>query len=324
MMQFGFPEKLSVSPSPHLRSLDTVRSVMLDVLIALLPAAAWGVYRFGVRALCILLISVTAAVVSETVFQLIMKKPLCASDLSAAVTGLLLGLSMPSGVGLWVPAVGSVFAVVAVKQLFGGLGNNIFNPAICARVFLMLCFPAEMTKYVDVKTDLITSATPLVSLKGGVVPSASLFDTVMGNIPGAVGEVSVIAICAGFVYLLCRRVVKWEIPVAFVGTVVLYSLLFPITGNNPASLMYQLCSGGLLLCALIAANDWSTTPVTSGGRFLFGLGCGIITVVIRYYGSYPDGCAFAVLIMNMTVPVLERITAPKPFGAKKAKGGQIG
>lgn len=323
MTQFGFPEKLSVSPSPHLRTLDTVRSVMLDVLIALAPATAWGVYRFGVRALCIILISVMSAVVSETVFQLIMKKPLTAGDLSAAVTGLVLGLSMPSGTSLWVPAVGAVFAVIAVKQIFGGIGHNIVNPAICARVFLMLCFPAEMTKYVDVKADVITSATPLVSLKAGVVPSASLFDTVMGNIPGAIGEVSVIAVCAGFVYLLCRKVVRWEIPVTFVGTVVLYSLLFPITGNNPASTMYQLCSGGLLFCALIAANDWTTTPLTSGGRLLFGLGCGVLTVVIRYYGSYPDGCAFAVLIMNMAVPVLERMTAPKPFGAKKAKGGKI-
>lgn len=323
MTQFGFPEKLSVSPSPHVRTLDTVRSVMLDVIIGLLPAAAWGIYIFGIRALWILLISVGTAVLSEVVFQLIMKRRVTAGDLTAAVTGLILGLSMPSGVSLWVPALGSVFAVIVVKQLFGGTGNNIVNPAICSRVFLMLCFPAELTKCVSLKTDMLTSATPLVSLKAGVVPQSSLFDSIMGNVEGAIGEVSVIALGAGFVYLLCRRVVKWEIPVTFVGVVALYSLMFPVTGDNPASLMYEITSGGLLFCAFFAANDWTTTPVTSKGRLLFGVGCGIVTVIIRYYGSYPDGCAFAILIMNLLVPFFESWTSPKPFGKRKEKGGSL-
>ena len=321
MTQYTLPEKLSVSPSPHVRTLDTVRSVMLDVIIALIPAAVWGVYRFGARALLILLISIGCAVAAEAVFQIIVKKPMTAGDLTAVVTGLILGLSMPSGVSLWVPALGSVFAIVVVKQLFGGTGHNIVNPAICARVFLMLCFPTEMTKYVDVKTDLITSATPLVSLKAGIVPQTSLFNAVLGNMTGAIGEVSAIALGAGFVYLLVRGVVKWEIPVAFIGVVFIYSLAFPITGDNPTSMAYEMVSGSLLFCALIAANDWTTTPVTSGGRLLFGIGCGIITVIIRYYGSYPDGSSFAIIIMNLMTPLFESITAPRRFGAKNGKGG---
>ena len=321
MTQYTLPEKLSVSPSPHVRTLDTVRSVMLDVIIALIPAAVWGVYRFGARALLILLISIGCAVAAEAVFQIIVKKPMTAGDLTAVVTGLILGLSMPSGVSLWVPALGSVFAIVVVKQLFGGTGHNIVNPAICARVFLMLCFPTEMTKYVDVKTDLITSATPLVSLKAGIVPQTSLFNAVLGNMTGAIGEVSAIALGAGFVYLLVRGVVKWEIPVAFIGVVFIYSLAFPITGDNPTSLAFEMVSGSLLFCALIAANDWTTTPVTSGGRLLFGIGCGIITVIIRYYGSYPDGSSFAIIIMNLMTPLFESITAPRRFGAKNGKGG---
>lgn len=323
MMKYEFPEKLSVSPTPHQRTLDTQRSVMLDVIIALMPATVWGIYRFGISALCILLISVGCAVVSEALFRFLMKKPASAGDLTAVVTGLILGLSMPAGVSLWVPALGAVFAVIVVKQLFGGTGCNIVNPALCARVFLMLCFPSEMTKFTDVKTDLITSATPLVSLKAGLVPQTSLFNAVTGNVSGAIGEVSVIALAAGFVYLFCRKVVKWEIPVTFVGVVFLYSLAFPITGDNPTSLAFEMVSGSLLFVALIAANDWVTTPVTSGGRILFGLGCGIITVVIRYYGSYPDGTAFAVLIMNLLVPFLESFTAPKPFGKKNTKGGAL-
>lgn len=318
---FSFPEKLSVSPSPHIKTLDTVRSVMLDVLIALLPAAAWGVYHFGVHALLILLVSCATAVVSEVLYQVLMKQPVTAGDLSALVTGLILGLTMPSETSLWVPCVGSFFAVIVVKQLFGGIGHNIVNPALTARVFLMLCFPGEMTKFAQAGSDVISSATPLVSLKSGVVPGVSLFNCVLGNVAGCIGEVSVIAVFAGFIYLLCRKVVRWEIPVGFVGSVALYFLLFPITGDNPASLAYELCSGGILFCALIAANDWTTTPITSMGRLIFGIGCGIITVVIRCFGSYPEGCAFAVVIMNLLVPFLEGWTMPVPFG-KKQRGGK--
>lgn len=321
MAQYFLPEKLSVSPSPHIRSLDSVRGVMLDVIIALIPAAAWGVYRFGLRALLVLAISVAAAVLSEFVFEKLMKKPVTVGNLSSAVTGLILGLSMPSGVGLWVPVIGAVFAIIVVKEIFGGIGKNIVNPALCARIFLMLCFPAEMTKFAELKSDLLTSATPLVSLKAGIVPEESLFNSITGNITGAIGEISVIALGAGFIYLLVRRVVRWEIPAAFLGVVVIWSLVLPATGDNPTSLAYEIVSGGLLFTALIAANDWTTTPVTSAGRLLFGAGCGIITVVIRYYGSYPEGTAFAVVIMNLLVPILDGCGVRKPFGKKTVKGG---
>ena len=323
MNQYLMPETLSVSPLPHVKTLDSVRSVMIDVIIALMPATVWGVYRFGVKALLIVLMSVASAVLSEAVCRFIMKKPQTAGDLSAVVTGLILGLSMPSGVGLWIPVIGSVFAIVAVKELFGGLGKNIVNPAICARVFLMLTFPGEMTKYVNIKTDLVSSATSLVSLKAGVVPETNLFNSILGNISGAVGEVSVIALAAGFVYLFCRKVVRWEIPVTFVGVVGLFVLLFPITGDNPTSLAHELCSGSLIFAACFAANDWTTTPVTRAGRLMFGAGCGIITVLIRYYGAYPDGTAFAILLMNLAVPLLDKAGNPVPFGKRKVKGGNI-
>lgn len=319
--KYFLPNLLSVSPAPHIRCLDTTRSVMLDVIFALLPAAAWGVYIFGVHVLLILIISVAVSVTAEATYQALCGKVVTVSDLSAAVTGLVLGLSMPSGTPLWIPAVGAVFAIVVAKQLFGGIGKNIVNPALAARVFLMLCWPSEMVKYVDVSTDLVSAATPLSVLKDGVVPSETIFRCVVGNISGSIGEVSAIALFAGFVYLLIRRVVSWQLPVGFVGVVVLTSLAFPITGDTNASILYQVFCGGLLFTALIAANDFSTIPVTKWGRLLFGIGCGAVTVFIRYFGAYPDGTAFAVLLMNLLTPVLERLTMPVRFGKKSGKGG---
>ncbi len=320
---YFLPELLSVSPAPHIRCLDTTRSVMLDVIFALLPAAAWGIFTFGVRALLIILISVAVSVAAEAAYQALCGKVVTVSDLSAVVTGLILGLSMPSGVALWVPAVGAVFAIVAVKQVFGGIGKNIVNPAIAARVFLMLCWPDQMVKYVDISTDLVSSATPLTALESGVVPTETVFRCVVGNISGSIGEVSAIALFAGFIYLLLRRVVSWQLPVGFVGVVVLCSLAFPITGDVNASLLYQLFCGGLLFTALIAANDFTTTPVTKWGKLLFGIGCGIVTVVIRYFGAYPEGTAFAVMLMNLLTPLFERWTMPVRFGKKSGKGGSV-
>lgn len=318
---FSLPHLLNVSPAPHMRCLDTTRSVMLDVIIALLPAAVWGVYTFGLHALFVILISVAVSVAVEAAYEALIGKTVTVADLSAVVTGLVLGLSMPSGVSLWVPAVGAVFAIVIAKQLFGGIGKNIVNPAIAARVFLMLCWPAEMVKYTDIKTDLVSAATPLATLNSGVAPSESIFRCVIGNISGSIGEVSAIALFAGFIYLLIRRVVSWQLPVGFVGTVALVSIAFPVTGDTMASTMYQIFCGGLLFCALICANDFSTIPVTKWGRLIFGIGCGAVTVFIRYFGAYPDGCAFAVLLMNLLVPLFEHLTAPIRFGKKSSKGG---
>lgn len=316
---FSLPKLLSVSPSPHMRCLDTTRSVMLDVIIALIPAAIWGIYSFGWRAAVIILISIAVSVLTEAVYEVATRKSVTCADLSAAVTGLILGLSMPPAVPVWVPAVGAVFAIVIAKQLFGGIGKNIVNPALAARVFLMLCWPDQMTKYIDVKTDLVSSATPLTVLKTGVSPADTVFRCVVGNISGSIGEVSAIALFAGFIYLLVRRVVSWQLPVGFVGTVALWSVLFPNTGDNVSCMLYNIFCGGLLMCALICANDFTTTPVTGLGKLIFGVGCGLCTMLIRYFGAYADGCAFAVLCMNLLVPFFESWTAPTRFGAKKAK-----
>ena len=313
---FSLPKLLSVSPSPHMRCLDTTRSVMLDVIIALLPATVWGIYTFGIRAAVTVAVSIAVAVISELLYEVIMRKTVTVADLSAVVTGLILGLSMPPAVPAWVPAAGSAFAIVIVKQLFGGLGKNIVNPAITARLFLMLCWPSQMTMYVDVKTDLVSAATPLTVMKTGVSPSETVFNCVIGNIGGAIGEVSAIALFAGFIYLLVRRVVSWQIPVGFIGTVMLWSALFPNTGDNVNCMLYNVFCGGLLLCALICADDYSTTPVTAAGRLIFGVGCGLVTMFIRYFGAYADGCAFAIVIMNLLVPFFEKWTAPVVFGKK--------
>lgn len=314
----SLPSLLYVSPAPHMRKLDTVRSIMLDVIIALLPALAFGIYQFGLRALWIVLISVATAVASEGIYEVIAKKTLRISDLSSAVTGLFVGLMLPSGVDLWVPLVGSAFAVIVAKQFFGGIGKNVVNPAICARVFLMLCWPAQMTAYADKSGELVSKATALVQLKAGNTPSFTLFNLVIGNSAGAIGEVSAIALGAGFIYLFCRKVVTWHIPVSFLGTVALISILSPITGETSA-VFYQLLSGGLLLSALFCANDYATCPVTAGGKLIFGAGCGLVTVMIRYFGAYPDGCAFAILLMNLLVPLFEAWTKPKKFGGRNEK-----
>ena len=313
----SLPELLFVSPAPHIRKLDTVRSIMLDVIIALMPALIWSIYVFGLRALTIVTIAVATSVVCEALYQVISKKTLRISDLSAAVTGLMLGLMLPSGVSLWVPAVGAAFAIIVAKQFFGGIGKNIVNPAIAARVFLMLCWPQQMVAYVDKAGDLVSSATPLVDLKAGITPNVSAFNAVIGNTNGALGEISAIAIGAGFIYLLFRKVVSWHIPTAFIGVVVVLSIIFPITGETSAT-TYQVFSGSLLFVAMFSANDFTTIPITGIGKIIFGIGCGLITVFIRYFGAYPDGTAFAVLIMNMLVPLLDAWTRPARFGKRRA------
>lgn len=314
----AFPDLLYVSPAPHIRRLDTVRSMMLDVIIALLPALVWGVVIFGIRALVVVLTAVVSSVAFEAIYQLISKKAVRITDLSAVVTGLILGLMMPYGVSFWVPVVGSAFAIIVVKQFFGGLGKNIVNPAIAARVFLMLCWPSQMVKYVDGAGELVSSATPLVSLKAGATPAESIFKIIVGNTNGAIGEVSAIALCAGFIYLFFRRVVSWQIPVTFIGTVALISILAPITGETSAT-AFQLVSGSLFFAAFFSACDPVTIPVTRGGKLIYGAGCGLVTVFIRYFGAYPDGTAFAILLMNLLVPLFEAWTRPHKFGGSNEK-----
>ncbi len=314
-----------ISPAPHIRTADTTRSVMFDVVIALLPAFLWGVYVFGSRALLLGVISIASSVLFEALIQLALRRPVTIGDLSAVVTGLLLAMNLSSAVPLWMPVVGAFFAIVVVKQLFGGIGKNIVNPALAARVFLF-AWPSEMGTFTAFGTklsafssvDAVAAATPLASLKEGVLPDVKMIDLFLGNVGGCIGEVSSLLLIAGGIYLLVRRVITWHIPVAYLGTVALITLLFPQTTSGVFDFMLcELFSGGLMLGALFMATDYATSPVTASGRVIFGIGCGLITVFIRYFGGYLEGVSFSILIMNLLVWYLDRYTMPVRFGGLK-------
>ena len=323
-----FPPLLTVQSSPHIKSPDTTASVMLDVLIALIPAFAWGVYVFGMRALALAAVSVASAVGFEALTQFLLRSPVTIGDLSAAVTGLLLAMNLPVTVPLWFPVVGAFFAIVVVKQLFGGIGKNFVNPALAARVFLfswaneMNTFQAFGTKITSTavtlaESDITATATPLASLKNGALPSESLFDMITGNISGCIVEVSSLLIIAGGIYLLVRGVITWHIPAAYIGTVAILTLLFPKYGGVAYEFMfYELFAGGLMLGAFFMATDYSTSPVTPVGRMIYGAGCGAITVLIRYFGSYPEGVSFAILVMNLLIYYIDKATKPRRFGER--------
>ncbi len=317
---------LTVSPSPHIKSPETTTTVMLDVLIALLPAFVWGAYVFGMRAVAVALVSVLSCVVFEAAAQFILHRPITVGDLSACVTGLLIAMNLPVTVPLWMPVIGAFFAIVIVKQLFGGIGKNFVNPALAARVFLF-SWAAEMNTFTEpgtqinsfantlADTDIVAHATPLVSLKQGSLPDVNLFDMLIGNRGGCIGEVSALLIAAGAIYLLIRRVITWHIPVAFLGTVAVLTFVFPQHGGVALDFMfYELMAGGLVLGACFMATDYSTSPVTPKGRIIFGVGCGAITVLIRYFGSYNEGVSFAILIMNLLVWYIDKATMPRRFG----------
>ncbi len=320
----AMPKIPIISPAPHIRTPNTTRSVMLDVLIALCPAFIWGVIHFGLRALMIGIISVASCVLFEALSQLILRRPVTISDLSAAVTGLLLAMNLSSAVPIWMPIVGAFFAIVVVKQLFGGIGKNVVNPALAARVFLF-AWPGEMGKFTaaGVKltsmgtADIVASATPLASLKEGVFPELNLLDMFIGKMPGCIGEVSALFLILGGIYLLLRRVITWHIPVSFIATVAALSFLFPQTPTGNLDFMLaELLSGGLMLGAVFMATDYATSPVTPTGRVIFGVGCGLITVFIRFFGGYPEGVSFSILIMNLLVWYIDRYTMPVKFGGK--------
>lgn len=311
-----------------MKNPERTGTIMFDVIVALLPATAWGVYVFGLRALAIVLISVLSAVVAEAVYQFFMNVPITVKDGSAAVTGLLLALCLPVSVPVWIPVIGSFFAIIVVKQLFGGIGKNVVNPAIAARVFLFLAWPAQMASYTkpgaelpifaDVKNvDVIASATPMAALKNGQLPSDGLWDTVLGRIGGSIGEVSTVLLVLGGLYLLIRRTIRWHIPVAYVGTVALIALLLP--DATWRTVAYQVFGGGLMLGAIFMATDYVTSPVTKWGRLIYGIGCGAITMVIRYFGQYPEGVSFAIMIMNLLVWYLDMFTRPRKFGGVEKK-----
>lgn len=296
---------LLVSPSPHVRAKDTTTRIMLDVIIALCPALVASVILFGWRALLVVATCVATCVVSEWAFQKICKRDLTVGDLSAIVTGMLLAFNLPVGIPLWQAVVGSVIAIVVVKQLFGGIGKNFANPAITARVVMLLSFAGAMS---DFSSDAISSATPL---SGGQMPS--YLKLLLGNHGGSLGETCALALVVGGVYLVVRKVITWHTPVVFVATVFLFTLAL---GENPVQ---HVLTGGLLLGAIFMATDYSTTPPTKWGKVIFGLGCGVITVLIRVFGNYPEGVSFAILFMNILTPYITTLTRKRPLGGVKSK-----
>ncbi len=305
---------LTVSPSPHARSRHTTASVMKEVLIALLPATIWGFYVFGVRAAAVVLTCVVSCVLFEALTQILLRRTVTVTDFSAAVTGLLLGLNLSSETPIYAAVAGSAFAIVVVKQIFGGIGKNVFNPALAARVFLMMTWTDGMTKFPNV--DGVVGATPLASLKTGALPTGvTLSELFFGKTGGCIGEISALMLLIGGIYLLVRRVITWHIPVSFLGTVALLTLLFP-RGNMSGweFMLASLCSGGLMLGAFFMATDYVTSPVTPAGRLIFGAGCGALVVFLRYFSGYNEGVSFAILIMNALVWYLDMATRPRVYG----------
>ncbi len=322
----AYPELLSVSVSPHIHKGQTTGRIMRDVLIALTPAALWGAWRLGLRALVLIAATVGSAILFEWLFELLTKRRSTVSDCSAALTGLLLAMNLPVTFPIPMAIAGSFFAIVVAKQVFGGIGKNVFNPALAARVFLCLAWPAAISGFTRptngiAYVDSVSAATPLASLKAGSLPDVSVMDLFLGNNAGVIGEISSLLLILGGVYLLIRRVIAWQIPAAYLGTVALAALIFPrVSGISPlTSVGLELFSGGLMLAAFFMATDYVTSPVTKWGRLIFGLGCGLLTVFIRRFGGYSEGASFAILIMNALVWYLDRITVPRVFGTKTLK-----
>lgn len=320
--------KLFGASSPHLRDSITVNKIMLAVIIALLPACAVGIAVFGWYAALILAVSVASAVMTEAVCQKILKRPVTINDLSAVVTGLLIGMNMPPTVPIYVPIVGSVFAIVIVKQLFGGIGCNFVNPALAARAFLVSAWGSKMIGAVWTLpqtlngVDAVSSATVLEGLKTGVGELPSLLDAFVGTVGGCIGEVSAAALLLGGIFLIITKIIDWRIPMFYLGTVA----VFMFAAGDPAQdisqlsyVAYQLCSGGLMLGAFFMATDYVTSPVTKKGKIIFAVGCGLLTSIIRLYGGYPEGVSYSILLMNLAVPLIERFTVGRVFGKRRAK-----
>ena len=305
---------LRLSVSPHIHSGNSTSGIMRDVLIALLPATVAGTVIFGLRALLVIGVCVASCVVFEALFQMLVKKDQTVGDLSAAVTGLLLALNLPANIPLWQCVIGSLFAIVVVKCLFGGIGKNPVNPAITARVFMLVSFGSLAKPAYPTIVDTVAGATPLPSISKGEIPPLS--DLFFGLTGGAIGETCAIALIVGFVYLLSRRVITWHIPVSFVGSVFLLSLF--AEGFDFVKALALILSGGLLIGAVFMATDYVTSPTTAKGKLIFGIGAGLLTFVIRRFGTYPEGVSFAILIMNILTPYIDALTAHKVFGGRKA------
>ena len=329
MAQMKYFYELTISSSPHVHAPITTKTIMRDVLIALAPALVGSVVFFGFRALAVTLVSAAAAVGFEWLWCRLMKCDDKTYDLSAVVTGVLLAFVCPPTIPYWMIIIGDLFAIILVKMLFGGIGKNFVNPALAGRAF-MFSWPAAMSNWVKVgfensagllsTADAVTAATPLSFMHQGNLPDVSVADAFLGNVGGCIGETSALLLLIGFVYLLWRKVLTVRIPLAYIGTVAVLAFLFPQGNDRVQWMAYQLFTGGLMLGAIFMATDYVTSPVTKLGQIVYGIGCGVLTVLIRYFGGYNEGVSYAILIMNCCVVLLDRIGRPTKFGAPKKEG----
>lgn len=310
---------LTVASSPHIRGNFRTNRIMLDVMLALTPALAVGVWQFGIRALAVTFLCIACAMVAEWLYSLLTKGRNTILDGSAAVTGMLLAMTLPATVPYWQAALGSVFAIIFIKALWGGLGQNVFNPALAARAFLLLIYPVGLTRYY---VDGVTAATPLHHMVMPGLPEESILDMFLGNCPGSIGEISALALLLGGAYLIVRRVISIRIPAAYLGTVAVLTLVFHRGQPAFSWMAYSLCGGGVMLGALFMATDYATSPATPSGQIVYGIGCGVLTVLFRYYGLFPEGVTYAILIMNALVWVIDRYAPVRRFGTKKGGAGK--
>ena len=312
-----------VSGTPHVRSKESIQSIMRDVVIALIPASVMGIYYFGIKALMLIIVSIVSSVVFEWGYEKILKKPVTISDFSAILTGLLLALNLPATASWWVPVVGSFIAIVIAKQFYGVRGQNFINPALIGRAFLVAAYPTQTTGAAfatgRMVVDASTYATPLAELKAGtaIVNADAIKNALIGNIGGTIGETCAIALIIGGIYLLIKHVISWRIPVVYI--VVVFILTSLMRGNGFLGGVYEIFCGGLMLGAIFMATDYVTSPISAKGQIIFAIGCGVLTSLIRVYGGYPEGVSYSILIMNLAVPLIDRVTRPRIFGEVKAK-----
>ena len=307
--------KLTVASSPHIRGDFKSSRIMLDVMLALLPALVVGIWMHGIRSLTVTVVAIFSAVAFEWLYSKVTRKRNTIIDGSALVTGMLLAMTLPATVPYWLVIVGCGFAIIFVKALCGGLGQNIFNPALSARGFMMLVYPAYMVRFEGL--DGVTAATPLHHMVMPALPEESLMDMFLGRCPGSIGEVSALALIAGGIYLVYRKVISPRIPLSYLGTVAVLTLVFHKTDAPIAWMLYSLFGGGVMLGAIFMATDYATSPVTAKGQIVYGIGCGALTVFFRYFGLFPEGVTYAILIMNAFVWIIDRHTAPRRFGVMK-------
>jgi Na+-translocating ferredoxin:NAD+ oxidoreductase subunit D len=309
---------LHVSSSPHVRDHSSTESIMRDVCIAMLPMSAYGVIHFGLHSLLVLVLTVAACVAAEYIYETLMKRPVTITDFSAVVTGMILALNMPPQVPVWMPMLGGVFAIVVVKQLYGGLGQNFMNPALAGRCFLLISFAGKLNDFTCAKIgfDAVSGATPLAQMKNGMDITYSLSDLFLGNIPGTIGEVSTLCVLIGAAYMVARKVISINIPLTYIATFAVFYFIFG--GFNAYATVYELCAGGLMFGAFFMATDYVTSPITPKGQIVFGVFLGVMTGIFRLWGASAEGVSYAIVLGNMMVPLIEKVTLPVVFG-KEAK-----